>query len=601
MEDRQTAQPGGQGQESQKAKATPPQQQQQQQQQPAAPAEPAKPKENIKETIESIIIAFILAFVFRAFVVEAFVIPSGSMATTLLGAHMRFVCSDCGYQFDANYPSGDPESEASIPSTAGNVEPVPVHCPNCGLKLDAEIAKDPAVHYGDRILVLKYLYLIQPPRRWDVVVFKAPVIKQNEKSIGERYGDNYIKRLTGLPGEWLMILDGDVYTCPAEEARPEGGYESWPWKVQSKPRAAQEALWRVVYDNDYLPHRADWISPWQQIEGSGWNAKPARLLHFENASGEGTLNFNKDANPGTYPFTDWLPYDETMFPKSLTIPHYDAYGSSGDVPRWYVSDLKLQFSYQRHSGAGALRASLTKLDHTFTAEFDGKTARLWHAEPGGRRTQVGKDVALDFAGGAPLRVELTNVDYVVRLRVNDRDVIRTSTADYRPELQGAAGLFEMHRRSAEKVGRDESDLPAAFRKYIPSVQISAANQSCDLAHVSLWRDIYYTPYANAPAARALPERPVQLHRAGDVDEKGNVLDNEYFVQGDNSILSSDARFWDRSVELRADENLYADAGRVPERFMLGKAFFVYWPAGFRPFSRSAPGVVPNFGDMRFIH
>src|SRR5215475_8958201 len=58
---------------------------------------------SIKDTIESILVAFILAFVFRAFVVEAFVIPTGSMAPTLLGAHMRFRCDDCGYQFDVNY------------------------------------------------------------------------------------------------------------------------------------------------------------------------------------------------------------------------------------------------------------------------------------------------------------------------------------------------------------------------------------------------------------------------------------------------------------------------------------------------------------------
>src|SRR4051794_32533005 len=59
---------------------------------------------NIKETIEQILVAFILAFIFRAFVVEAFVIPTGSMAPTLLGAHMRFRCEDCGYEWDANYP-----------------------------------------------------------------------------------------------------------------------------------------------------------------------------------------------------------------------------------------------------------------------------------------------------------------------------------------------------------------------------------------------------------------------------------------------------------------------------------------------------------------
>ena len=37
-------------------------------------------REGMKDTIESIVIALVLAFVFRAFVVEAFVIPTGSMA-----------------------------------------------------------------------------------------------------------------------------------------------------------------------------------------------------------------------------------------------------------------------------------------------------------------------------------------------------------------------------------------------------------------------------------------------------------------------------------------------------------------------------------------
>src|ERR1700722_3551027 len=74
----------------------------------------------VKDTIESILIAFILAFVFRAFVVEAFVIPTGSMAPTLMGAHMRFHCPDCGYDFDVNYSAasdGD-DDDVNIPKFA---------------------------------------------------------------------------------------------------------------------------------------------------------------------------------------------------------------------------------------------------------------------------------------------------------------------------------------------------------------------------------------------------------------------------------------------------------------------------------------------------
>src|SRR6186713_724638 len=91
---------------------------------PAPPRSHSPEQQNtvkgIKETIESILIAFILAFVFRAFVVEAFVIPTGSMAPTLLGAHIRFTCTDCGYRFDANFsaPRSGGGDDVNIPATA---------------------------------------------------------------------------------------------------------------------------------------------------------------------------------------------------------------------------------------------------------------------------------------------------------------------------------------------------------------------------------------------------------------------------------------------------------------------------------------------------
>src|SRR4051812_13953987 len=110
---------------------------------------------SIKETIEQILVAFILAFVFRAFVVEAFVIPTGSMAPTLLGAHMRFTCDDCGYQFDVNF-NANPQGgdDMNIPSFAPGGQLA--ICPNCGFRIPnkqrGDQAFDPPVRYGDRIL-----------------------------------------------------------------------------------------------------------------------------------------------------------------------------------------------------------------------------------------------------------------------------------------------------------------------------------------------------------------------------------------------------------------------------------------------------------------
>src|SRR5438552_16512112 len=88
---------------------------------------------SIKETVEAILVAFILAFIFRGFVVEAFVIPTGSMAPTLLGAHMRFVCDDCGYQFDVNFNApGARDDDMRIPDEAGPRADRVIVCPNCG-------------------------------------------------------------------------------------------------------------------------------------------------------------------------------------------------------------------------------------------------------------------------------------------------------------------------------------------------------------------------------------------------------------------------------------------------------------------------------------
>jgi len=82
----------------------------------------------IANTFEWLITAFILAFVFRAFVMEAFRIPTGSMADTLRGAHFRLRCVQCGYKHEHGYvpdvPDTVPAEEIPLPTA--------VKCPNCG-------------------------------------------------------------------------------------------------------------------------------------------------------------------------------------------------------------------------------------------------------------------------------------------------------------------------------------------------------------------------------------------------------------------------------------------------------------------------------------
>lgn len=55
---------------------------------------------------------------------------------------------------------------------------------------------------GDVIIVNKFAYLLRPPKRGDVVVFKQS---------GNEHDYYDIKRVVGLPGETVQIMDGAVY------------------------------------------------------------------------------------------------------------------------------------------------------------------------------------------------------------------------------------------------------------------------------------------------------------------------------------------------------------------------------------------------------
>lgn len=549
---------------------------------PAAAAAPVNQKVkteetnegSIKETIESILIAFILAFIFRGFVVEAFVIPTGSMAPTLLGAHMRFTCADCGYQFDTNFninSGGGSSDDLDIPKTGGQHDQI--ICPNCGYHLPKSDPKDPAynpfVRYGDRILVLKYLYLLKDPQRWDVVVFKSP-----DRPEVYDYTQNYIKRLIGKPGESIMILDGDIYAGPKGTPREQ-------LKVQTKPREVQESLWRLIHDSDYRPRGVQRLNsptyrePWTPRSGqSGWDLGPPdgvaaeRMFKFNNLTGAAEIFFNDGVNigqPRISAFNDWLAYDSE---------------AGRGASRWnLVGDLKLQFFYDRKAGDGPLRLTLSKRGQNFVAEIGKTSARLLLAGADGQMQEL--IPAKEFsARNGPMSVEFSSADYQVTLRINDRNVLQTTPQQYAPNMSSL-------------LANTGPDAPA------PQVRISAENQQAALSHVSLWRDIYYLSEGKAEVRRNGRLTPEDFR--GTADNIMQLGPDEFFTMGDNSQISGDGRYWSEPTILPY-EGLNVEPGKVPARFMLGKAFFVYWPAGYRPFeSSNVPAVVPNFGDMRFIH
>ena len=60
---------------------------------------------------------------------------------------------------------------------------------------------------GDRVFGNRLAYVFGEPERYDIIIFKYP---DNEKEL-------FIKRIIGMPGETVEIIDGKVYINGSEE------------------------------------------------------------------------------------------------------------------------------------------------------------------------------------------------------------------------------------------------------------------------------------------------------------------------------------------------------------------------------------------------
>ncbi len=531
---------------------------------------------SIRDTVESIWVAIIVALVLRAFVLEAFVIPTGSMAPGLMGEHWDLVCPACGYEYAYGVPRMTPEQAGRLNRSRPH-PPAGAHCPNC--RKPYHDGRE-FLSGGDRVLVLKYLYRLVPPKPFDVVVFRNP---QNNR-------ENYIKRLIGLPGETIEIVHGDVFVSPTPQA---------PRQIRHKPRVAQEAMWQTVFNNDYRPngdYRRGVRSPqWVPSGRDVWRTDAyGRRFEYTGGPGAGELAFESD--PGIFG------------------PHYGYNALEGesavDPDVDVCTDLRLSVEFIPAQAGATVALALSSFDDRFRAELsaDG-TARLLYRRqdwPGERWDSWGTAAlgALEFGRG--YEVALANADLSVRLVVDGSVVLEVSE-----------GYPKDYQTLKERVARAEM-VPVP----VPQVHLSVWGGRCELRHLHLMRDVYYTnlnptPPPTGPLGEYARKLGLKLH--GRLDGWGTMghpitlarhEDNpdldEFFVLGDNSPQSLDSRGWTWTAPTL---RLYADAegtqplyqlGTVPRYNLIGKAFFVYWPAGFRPPGLAGLPIVPNFGKMRFV-
>jgi len=562
--------------------------------------EPPVSQEGVKDTIESIVVALILAFVFRAFIVEAFVIPTGSMAPTLYGAHGTVVCEDCGVEFA--YGLTDPDDgRKGFSVTAG----AHVTCPNCNhentnLKIN-DIAGN--VEKGDRILVLKWPFDFGgpalDPRRWDVTVFKDP-------SDGVT---NFIKRLVGLPNEVLMVLDGDVYSVGTEELTdvtlaeleryrhekyehrihahmgPLGTVNKvvldeldTKLKIRRKTPAAQRAVWTTVYNHDFPPRELDEDQPfWSRRWGgeTGWSNLDKRHIRFDS----------RDES------------DDFILLKGKPIIASNAYNVNDGFRPPPVSDMRVRLVWTPADAAAAMMIRLSKYGKTFWASFraDGQVT-LYDAQemPNESAVVMNEQKLPPFAVGEPVLLSFENVDYRLAVRVGDEEVLASSddpgsSAYYAPDV---AFLRK------QSTGRWRQNPPQS----VPP-RLFGLDGSFEVSHLIVDRDIYYYRNARVAGLPAAPWAPDE----GWASEVTPILlrGHEFFMLGDNTAASKDSRLWDEFGPHLVDRGEEFQLGTVPRDQLIGKAFFVYWPAGGRLSWLPLPkineiGIIPDVGRMRWI-
>ncbi|MEM7576252.1 MAG: signal peptidase I [Planctomycetota bacterium] len=529
--------------------------------------------QSLKETAESVVVAFILAFIFRAFIVEAFVIPTGSMAPTLLGQHLRVTCPQCGYTF---------KTDGGDRGTAGG----DLRCPMCFFPIATldDTGQPDRTYAGDRILVQKYLYPFAEPKRYDVVVFKNP----------ESPDTNFIKRLVGLPNETLGFLDGNLY------AKPLGG----EWGIASKVDPAVNPRWeeiqrdvfQPIYHSRYVPRdegdrelrrELAWAQPWKRVQGS-WT-----LSNNEEHGAVFAFDGQGDDNAGTLRF-DFRPTGgyRADYSDDFARYAYNQPNGSGLTLNW-LEDLRIAATITSVDDRNVVEISAvvraTDQPEQITvalSDHDSVTTVELRDETG--RVSASVDLTLEhnpiFRADTPVQFELWFVDQTFLVFLDRQEVLRH-------ELQ---------------IPFDQLlDRPAPPRPSEQQIEITVSGGPATLTDLQLDRDLVYDDGGLVDRHRGSFPRDHQGNVARRHASPVDLGPDQFFTVGDNSPASQDSRKWASVNREVADAHFDGDRGpdaqgRVPRDLLMGRAFFVYYPAP-SPVTAAGPAILPNFGEMRFIH
>lgn len=562
-------------------------------------------------------ICFVMAVIMlREFVLEGYLISTGSMAPGLLGFHRRLQCPECQYEFafGVSFDDSAGSNAASIQEPEGARRYAT--CPNCG-QINIDVSTVPNSH-GDQLLVQKHVYDLHPPKRWETIVFRNPASP----------GEAYVKRVVGLPGDRIRIINGDVYING---------------KIARKDYRQQQGMRIPVSSLSHLAQSEDWQMPWELDDG--WKANGEKLqldssaemqwLRFRNWRWFGGHHVAETPLSAATGGKDWdtyvarfdslsvawssrLDYDRTrevlrcegVMPEDLQkdmiahattgefrdavyrlaalshlAPVTDRYGYNAMVasPEYVVGDLMLRTQLSWKDPPREIRVQIPVEAFTFELrlEPDGENP---NTKNGGALNvsllslddqsviRKGRVVVPAAEGLTTLLLEVSNFDRQVIVGINDEQCFEPlgvgTEMTTEQALEASVSTIAGQKMDAEKAAKIALRWEQQKRW---ALGVSGTDVRIDA--LEMFRDVFYTPG----------------RRKNAIESEYIIPDQTYFVQGDNSPVSSDSRNWLNPC--------------VPHKMLIGKPFLVHLPS--RPAvlqfgGRQWPIRVPEMSRIRYI-
>lgn len=385
----------------------------------------------------------------------------------------------------------------------------------------------------DRIVVDKWAYSLQAPERGDVIVFRYPLDRSR----------NFIKRVAGVGGEWLRIAEGDVWV-----RRDPGD----AWRPAQKRRRVREQLYARAYPPPHAEEgRADgtW---WEAEEGpDGWRLESLTRLAYDGGV------------PSRLRYVPTLHAQGGLSARDLRLRLRVVPRGAGTLTLGWATD-------------GGWRCTLAIPIGAAPAHH----ARLLLRQGGEPEQEHALDVALK--PGRPTALEWEIVDGMVHVHLDGQE----------------RAVVPFERATGGSEGRQ-------------ALTLAAEGAALTLEGLTIDTDLHYS--------LGLGSR----HRPELATEQGLfVPEGHYFMLGDNTDSSSDSRAWEvGGVRLKdgreiwwnlsgeagsgptrlrdSDENLVVDVDGiervwhdedeaedlprrwlsfVPRENVVGRAFYIFWPA-----------------------